>query len=94
MQEFDVSSSAVSLHIPVHRAFSMLYAGCMAGSNTLTLSSLGINDPASFFLSFAEMIVRVQVMLAQMRAGMWVRNGQMDEDMVCSPDALCPSYEL
>lgn len=80
-----MSLSPVSLHIPLHRSLAVVCA-CAARASCLdaSLRAAGVERAGTFFLRYAESVVNVQVVLAQMRAGMWVRNGQMSEDIVRS----------
>lgn len=72
--EYDVSSAPVSIHLPLSR----LVAGL-----TLHLDKYGLNYNSPEFLvtgkpspeELMEPVLRTQVMIAQVHAGMWRRNG-------------------
>ncbi|XP_071525838.1 LOW QUALITY PROTEIN: E3 ubiquitin-protein ligase UBR2 [Panulirus ornatus] len=72
--EYDVSSAPVSIHLPLSR----LVAGL-----TLHLDRYGLNYNSPEFLvkgkpspeELMEPVLRTQVMIAQVHAGMWRRNG-------------------
>jgi Proteolysis_6 C-terminal/Putative zinc finger in N-recognin (UBR box)/E3 ubiquitin-protein ligase UBR1-like, winged-helix domain len=75
--DFRTEKLAVSMHIPLHRYFSRMVAALVwrlgTGPSNLFRHVPGIGP--DFWPQFVEAIMRVQVVTAQVRAGMWVRNG-------------------
>ena len=87
---FDVSSQATSFHIPLHRMLSLLLREAMnkcfgedakteecsvVRSNEFFSQVLGGCEPYGFASVVMEHPLRVRVFCAQVRAGMWRKNG-------------------
>lgn len=76
---FDVAEQPVSVHIPLHRFLAALLTRAatlgLTLSDALQLDSWPLHDPVGLVLSLLEFPLRVQVMHAQVRAKLWVRNG-------------------
>jgi len=73
-----VRSSVVSLHIPLHR-FVAFFASqmCRYSSTETSLARLlGVPDPEGLIRQLLSHPLRIQVLLAQIRAGVWRRNGE------------------
>jgi E3 ubiquitin-protein ligase UBR2 len=71
---YNVQSQPVSLHIPLHRfvSFFLSQLGRHVGTDILH----SVFPSRSYVLSFIEHPLRVQVLLAQIRAGIWRWNGE------------------
>lgn len=83
MIDFDVGSSPVSFHLPLHRIFaSFLSAACqqldIQRLEQLLPAPAGLQKiPAGFVQQLIEHPLQLQVLMAQELANLWVRNGAM-----------------
>ena len=84
----DISANWISLHLPLQRIFARFVSLLLFNNTTTTMNkSLTIHDiilhshrglitTASFFSTTVEPVLRIQVLLSQIRAKLWIRNGE------------------
>jgi len=73
---FSVHRQPVTLHIPLHR-FVAFFASQVCRHCDLPLREIfGVDDTGSFIRAVIEHPLRIQVLLAQIRAGLWRLNGE------------------
>eukprot|EP01114_Cavostelium_apophysatum_P014387 TRINITY_DN3722_c0_g1_i4.p1 TRINITY_DN3722_c0_g1~~TRINITY_DN3722_c0_g1_i4.p1 ORF type:complete len:1886 (+),score=640.18 TRINITY_DN3722_c0_g1_i4:152-5809(+) len=74
--DFAVSKGTSTLHIPLHRYLSAFVAEAVKNFKTRLDELFNMSNKLEFFGLFVEHPLRIQVLLAQVRVGMWRRNGR------------------
>lgn len=78
--EFFSATHAVSIHLPLHRLFSLFIHHAIRLDNTdlrIMLSEMRNNTPESMAEKLLTHPIRIQAFLCQERARMWRRNGRI-----------------
>ena len=73
---FRVSQQPVTLHIPLHRFVAFFASQVCRQCDSPLPEILPVQDSPSFIRALVEHPLRIQVLLAQIRAGMWRLNGE------------------
>ncbi|KAA8492105.1 E3 ubiquitin-protein ligase UBR3 [Porphyridium purpureum] len=83
LREFKVSCDPVSLHLPLHRFLALLASELLHVHRVPLRQALGFVDEGRgrhdwmvSALMLCDHVIRVQVFMAQVHAGMWRRNGR------------------
>ena len=80
LPEYDVSVRPVTFHIVLHRVFACFLHESIAKCNVSAAEVVRTSSAQSaedFVVRLVEHPMRILMMVAQVRAGMWVRNGYM-----------------
>ena len=75
LDTFDVSSQPVSPFITLHRIFSLFLHIAMTSTNKQRILPVLLSMKPQFHQLLLEQPLRIQVWMAQIKAGMWIRNG-------------------